>query len=92
MFSGHGNAFHGAGGRGNKKAQMRGCLRLLRAVVSHGDEITNQDLCDQGIISQLLSEYTTYQIANLKLLQVFNWFWIFHNFMLRMTMLQMNGK
>nr|XP_039253375.1 cilia- and flagella-associated protein 69-like [Styela clava] len=54
-FSGHGNSFHGGGGRGNKKAQMRGCLRLLRAVVSHGNESTNQDLCDQGIIGQLLS-------------------------------------
>lgn len=55
QFSGHGNSYHGAGGRGNKKAQMRGCLRLLRAVVSHGNEITNQDLCDQGIITQLLN-------------------------------------
>lgn len=54
-FSGHGNSFHGMGGRGNKKAQMRGCLRLIRAVVSHGHAATNQDLCDQGIISQLLT-------------------------------------
>ncbi|XP_053324126.1 cilia- and flagella-associated protein 69 [Spea bombifrons] len=53
-FSGAGNCFHGAGGRGNKHAQMRYSLRLLRSVVAVGDEAVNQDLCDQGAISQLL--------------------------------------
>ncbi|XP_068091630.1 cilia- and flagella-associated protein 69 isoform X2 [Hyperolius riggenbachi] len=53
-FSGQGNCFHGTGGRGNKHAQMRYTLRLLRAVVSVGDEAVNQDLSDQGAISQLL--------------------------------------
>ncbi|XP_077347010.1 cilia- and flagella-associated protein 69 isoform X2 [Lithobates pipiens] len=53
-FSGQGNCFHGTGGRGNKHAQMRYSLRLLRAMVSIGDEGVNQDLCDQGAISQLL--------------------------------------
>ncbi|KAJ1100804.1 hypothetical protein NDU88_005879 [Pleurodeles waltl] len=54
QFFGKGNSFHGTGGRGNKRAQMRYCLRLLRAMVSLGDETVNQDLCDQGSISQLL--------------------------------------
>ncbi|XP_072268888.1 cilia- and flagella-associated protein 69 [Pyxicephalus adspersus] len=53
-FSGQGNCFHGTGGRGNKYAQMRFSLRLLRAMVSIGDESVNQDLCDQGAINQLL--------------------------------------
>ncbi|XP_040208378.1 cilia- and flagella-associated protein 69 isoform X1 [Rana temporaria] len=53
-FSGQGNCFHGTGGRGNKHAQMRYSLRLLRAMVSIGDEGVNQDLCDQGAINQLL--------------------------------------
>ncbi|KAG8443208.1 hypothetical protein GDO86_011856 [Hymenochirus boettgeri] len=53
-FSGQGNCFHGVGGRGNKHAQMRYSLRLLRSVVSIGDETVNQDLCDQGAINQLL--------------------------------------
>jgi len=52
-YLGHGNSFHGAGGRGNKKAQMRYCLRLIRAMVSN--ELVAQDMCDQGIISQILS-------------------------------------
>ncbi|XP_044149807.1 cilia- and flagella-associated protein 69 [Bufo gargarizans] len=53
-FFGQGNCFHGTGGRGNKHAQMRFSLRLLRSMVSLGDEAVNQDLCDQGAISQLL--------------------------------------
>ncbi|KAM4689184.1 cilia- and flagella-associated protein 69 [Discoglossus pictus] len=53
-FSGQGNSFHGAGGRGNKQAQMRYTLRLLRSVISVGNETVNQDLCDQGAINQLL--------------------------------------
>ncbi|KAE8596112.1 hypothetical protein XENTR_v10015973 [Xenopus tropicalis] len=53
-YFGQGNCFHGTGGRGNKHAQMRYCLRLLRSVVSIGDETVNQDLCDQGAINQFL--------------------------------------
>uniref|UniRef100_H2YW06 Cilia- and flagella-associated protein 69 ARM repeats domain-containing protein n=1 Tax=Ciona savignyi TaxID=51511 RepID=H2YW06_CIOSA len=53
-FAGHGNSFHGSGGRGNKKAQMRQCLRLLHSVVSCPNELPSRDLCDQGIMNQLL--------------------------------------
>ncbi|XP_041867237.1 cilia- and flagella-associated protein 69-like isoform X2 [Melanotaenia boesemani] len=50
----HGHSFHGTGGRGSKKAQLRYCIRVLKSVTSLGEESVNQDLCDQGIISQLL--------------------------------------
>ncbi|KAM3858585.1 cilia- and flagella-associated protein 69 [Diretmus argenteus] len=54
VYFGHGHGFHGTGGSGSKKAHMRYCVRVLRSMVSLGNEPTNQDLCDQGIISQLL--------------------------------------
>ncbi|XP_036038018.1 cilia- and flagella-associated protein 69 isoform X2 [Onychomys torridus] len=50
----HGNSFHGTGGRGNKFAQMRYTLRLLRAMVYLEDETVNTDLCERGIIHQLI--------------------------------------
>ncbi|XP_053108424.1 cilia- and flagella-associated protein 69-like isoform X2 [Hemicordylus capensis] len=53
-FFGQGNSFHGTGGRGNKLAQMRYSLRVLKPVVSLGDDAVNLDLCDQGAIHQLL--------------------------------------
>ncbi|NXH29702.1 CFA69 protein, partial [Myiagra hebetior] len=53
-FSSQGNSFHGTGGRGNKLAQMRYSLRVLRFVVSRHDDAVNVNLCDQGAISQLL--------------------------------------
>ncbi|NXV11581.1 CFA69 protein, partial [Cepphus grylle] len=53
-FFGQGNSFHGRGGRGNKLAQMRHSLRVLRSVVSLYDDAVNLNLCDQGAISQLL--------------------------------------
>ncbi|NWU21147.1 CFA69 protein, partial [Dyaphorophyia castanea] len=53
-FFGQGNSFHGRGGRGNKLAQMRYGLRVLRFVVSLYDDAVNINLCDQGAISQLL--------------------------------------
>ncbi|CAM4641314.1 unnamed protein product [Leuciscus chuanchicus] len=53
-FSGRGHSFHGSGGRGGKKAQMRYCIRVLRSVVSLDLEALRQDLCDQGAIGQLL--------------------------------------
>ncbi|KAL5007038.1 hypothetical protein ScPMuIL_015844 [Solemya velum] len=52
-YKGHGNSFHGNGGRGSKRAQMRQCLRLLRSVVSTGEEKVLQDLSDQGAINQI---------------------------------------
>ncbi|PVD30636.1 hypothetical protein C0Q70_09909 [Pomacea canaliculata] len=58
-FGGHGNSFHGTSGRGNKKAQMRHCLRLMRSVVSTEDEVILQDLSDQGAINQLLGVLST---------------------------------
>ncbi|NWS66697.1 CFA69 protein, partial [Crotophaga sulcirostris] len=53
-FFGQGNSFHGTGGRGNKLAQMRYSLRVLRSVVSLYDDGVNLNLRDQGAISQLL--------------------------------------
>ncbi|EDO44742.1 predicted protein [Nematostella vectensis] len=53
-YGGHGNSYHGSGGRGNKRAQMRFVLRLLRSMVSVGDEGVNQDCIDQGAIHQLV--------------------------------------
>uniref|UniRef100_A0A8D3B928 Cilia- and flagella-associated protein 69 ARM repeats domain-containing protein n=1 Tax=Scophthalmus maximus TaxID=52904 RepID=A0A8D3B928_SCOMX len=53
-YFGQGHSFHGDGDRGSKKAQMRHCIRVLRAVTSSGDESVNQDLCDQGTINQLM--------------------------------------
>ncbi|XP_072017652.1 cilia- and flagella-associated protein 69-like isoform X2 [Amphiura filiformis] len=53
-FAGHGNAYHGEGGRGNKRAQMRYCLHMMRSMVSIGSDAVNQDLVDQGAINQLL--------------------------------------
>ncbi|XP_033127845.1 cilia- and flagella-associated protein 69-like [Anneissia japonica] len=53
-YGGHGNSYHALGGRGNKRAQMRYCLHLMRSMVSAADEACNQDLVDQGTINQLL--------------------------------------
>ncbi|KAM5188713.1 cilia- and flagella-associated protein 69 isoform 2-T2 [Callospermophilus lateralis] len=53
-FISQGNSFHGAGGRGNKFAQMRYSLRLLRAMVYLEDETVNTDLCEKGTIQQLI--------------------------------------
>jgi hypothetical protein len=55
-FGGQGNSFHGTSGRGNKKAQMRHCLRLMRSVVSTDDDVILQDMSDQGAITQLLGK------------------------------------
>lgn len=51
-----GNDVHGAGGRGSKLAQMQLCIRALRSVTSSGEDSVNQDLCDQGVINQLLGK------------------------------------
>lgn len=63
-YGGHGNSFHGSGGRGNKRAQMRYCLRLLRSMVSVGDEALNQDLVDQGAINQIVGECGLHDRSN----------------------------
>ncbi|NXK57589.1 CFA69 protein, partial [Sylvietta virens] len=52
-FFGRGNSFHGTGGRGNKLAQMRYSLRVLRSVVATYNDAVSKNLCDQGAISQL---------------------------------------
>ena len=54
-FGGHGNSFHGAGGRNNKRAQMHHCLRLMRSMVSTNKESVLQDFVDQGAINQINS-------------------------------------
>uniref|UniRef100_A0A2K6LBA6 Cilia and flagella associated protein 69 n=1 Tax=Rhinopithecus bieti TaxID=61621 RepID=A0A2K6LBA6_RHIBE len=54
LFFSHGNSFHGTGGRGNKFAQMRYSLRLLRAMVYLEDETVNTDLCEKGTIQQMI--------------------------------------
>ncbi|XP_053409680.1 cilia- and flagella-associated protein 69 isoform X1 [Nycticebus coucang] len=53
-FFSHGNSFHGTGGRGNKFAQMRYSLRLLRAMVYLEDETVNTDLCERRAIQQMI--------------------------------------
>eukprot|EP00794_Sanderia_malayensis_P003621 gene3621-4134_t len=53
-YGGHGNSFHATGGRGNKRAQMRYCLRLLRSVCAHGDENVLSDLTDQNAIGEIV--------------------------------------
>uniref|UniRef100_A0ABI7WIY1 Cilia- and flagella-associated protein 69 ARM repeats domain-containing protein n=1 Tax=Felis catus TaxID=9685 RepID=A0ABI7WIY1_FELCA len=56
-FFSHGNSYHGTGGRGNKFAQMRYSLRLLRAMVYLEDETLNNDLCEKGTIQQLIGVF-----------------------------------
>ncbi|KAG7324496.1 hypothetical protein KOW79_012512 [Hemibagrus wyckioides] len=63
-FLGHGQGFHGSGGRGGRKAQMRYCLRLLRCMASLSNSLINQDLCDQGAISQLIGLLRRFQERN----------------------------
>ncbi|XP_029919743.1 cilia- and flagella-associated protein 69 [Myripristis murdjan] len=53
-YFGQGHSFHGTGGRGSKKAQMHYCVRVLRSMTSLSNEDVTQDLCDQGLINQLL--------------------------------------
>ncbi|XP_041665535.1 cilia- and flagella-associated protein 69-like isoform X2 [Cheilinus undulatus] len=53
-FFGQGHSFHGTGGRGSKKAQMRFCIRVMRSLTSLREESVNQDLCNQDAISKLI--------------------------------------
>lgn len=55
-FKGHGNSFHGEGGRGNKVAQLRQSLRLLLSMCGSGDDGVIEDLHEQGAIPMLLSQ------------------------------------
>lgn len=54
-----GPSSHGTGGGGSKTAQMFHCVRVLRSVTSLCVDSVNQDLCDQGIINQLLGKLTS---------------------------------
>ena len=54
-FFGHGNSFYGIGGQGNKRAQMRLCIRVIRNMCATNEEEVCQDLSDQGLINQLVA-------------------------------------
>ena len=56
-FKGHGNSFHGEGGRGNKVAQLRQSLRLLLSMCGGGDDGVIEDLHEQGAIPMLLGMF-----------------------------------
>ena len=56
-FKGHGNSFHGVGGRGSKLAQLKHALRLLLSMSSTGDEAVLLDLHEQGAIPMLIGQY-----------------------------------
>jgi len=65
-YGGCGNSYHGFGGYGNKRAQMRFCLRLVRSMVSTGQEVVLSDFTDQGAINQLtniLSNILKYKMS-----------------------------
>ncbi|XP_068189845.1 cilia- and flagella-associated protein 69-like [Antennarius striatus] len=49
---GQGLSFQGT--ESSRKALVQHCIRVMRSVTSSGVNIVNQDLCDQGIINQLL--------------------------------------
>jgi hypothetical protein len=53
-FVGLGNGFHGDGGHGNRRSQMRYCLRILLNMASLGNETVLSELSDQGAIQQLV--------------------------------------
>ena len=61
MFGGHGNSFHGTGGRDNKLSQLRYTLRLLLSMCGGGgggggggEEWILQDLHEQGAIPLII--------------------------------------
>lgn len=56
-FKGHGNSFHGKGGRGSKISQLRQSLHLLLSMCSSADDGVIQDLHDQGAIPIMLSKW-----------------------------------
>ena len=56
QFRGHGNSFHGHGGHGSRLAQLRMCIRVLLSMCQVRDEVTMQDLHDQGAIPLLVGK------------------------------------
>lgn len=56
-FGGHGNSFHGEGGRGNRMAQLRYVLRLILNMCTSSNDIIRQDFTDQGAISLFIGIY-----------------------------------
>ena len=56
QYEGHGNSFHGKGGRGNKVSQLRYSLRLLVSMCSTNDEAVLLDLHEQGIIPVVIGK------------------------------------
>jgi hypothetical protein len=66
-YAGYGNSFHAKGGRGTKKAQLKYCLRVIRSIVTTGNEQAIQDLADQDaltILSNGLKEYSSNDSSN----------------------------
>ncbi len=66
-YIGYGNSFHGKGGRGSKRAQLKYCLRVIRSIVSTSNEQAIQDLTDQGastIILNILKKFSLDTKAN----------------------------
>lgn len=59
-FRGHGNSFHGHGGHGSRLAQLRMCIRVLLSMCQVRDEVTMQDLHDQGAIPLLVGKLSTH--------------------------------
>ncbi|KAG9339162.1 hypothetical protein JZ751_024020 [Albula glossodonta] len=57
-----GQGHDGSGERDRNKAWMHSCVRMLRTMVSQGNEMINQDLCDQGAIGQFLETIMTWEI------------------------------
>lgn len=58
-FGGHGNSFHGEGGRGNRMAQLRYVLRLILNMCTAGNDVIRQDFTDQGAISLFINLLAT---------------------------------
>lgn len=67
---GYGNSFHAKGGRGSRKAQLKYCLRMLRSLVTTGNEPAIQDLTDQGAIDSLASILKAYALPDAQIDQI----------------------
>ena len=63
-FGGHGNSFHGEGGRGSRMAQLRYVLRLILNMCMVGNDVIRQDFTDQGAISLFISTYIIVNVDN----------------------------
>jgi hypothetical protein len=57
-YNGFGSSFHGKGGRGTKRAQLKYCLRIIRSIVSTGNEQAIQDFTDQDVLTTLTNILT----------------------------------